>query len=154
MINLQYFITSTIPHCTRFSIYVFPKLFCQSSLQLTSNKYFKNIIIMFCLELRYSVQKSRLELQKWSIKFLISFLEYIFGIFWGDGVLANSFWDLVIQISVRQMNFPFICIFPTMKSFLWKQFFPYYLNLFSSKVTRCMPIGFYCLFDQVWPNPN
>ncbi len=51
-----------------------------------------------------AIHISRLELQRWSLKFVISFskVQYIFGI-WERG-LANSFWDHVIQFSIRQMN--------------------------------------------------
>ncbi len=54
------------------------------------------------------IQFSRLELRT-----RLPFLKYIlFGIWdWG---LANSFWDHVIQISIRQMNFHYIF------SQLWK----------------------------------
>jgi hypothetical protein len=46
---------------------------------------------------------SWLELQMWSLELVISFLKYMFGI-WDWGV-ANSFWDHVIQISIRPINF-------------------------------------------------
>jgi hypothetical protein len=38
-----------------------------------------------------------------ALKFVISVLKSIFGI-WDCG-LANSFWDHVIKISIRQMSF-------------------------------------------------
>ncbi len=58
---------------------------------------------------------SRLELQRWSLKFLFPFLKYIFG-FWDWG-LGNSFWDHVIEISIGHKNFN--CIFSQLlKSFV------------------------------------
>jgi hypothetical protein len=106
------------------------KRFNQVSL-LISTKYFQ--IIMFYLELWYSIEQvqyqmkpfscqhreqhiskqnyvgqnvhsSRLEQQRWSLEFVISsFKVYILD--WG---MANSIWDHVIQISIRQMNFRYI----------------------------------------------
>jgi hypothetical protein len=58
---------------------------------------------------------SRLELQRWS-PLLYPFLKYIFGI-WDRG-LANSFWDRVIKISIRQMNSVYIFLTMKVKSFV------------------------------------
>ncbi len=64
---------------------------------------------------------SGLELQRCPLEYVISFPKvYIWD--WG---LANSFWDHVIQIPIRQLNFPYI-------------YFPNYEKL-NSLVEICPP---------------
>ncbi len=46
---------------------------------------------------------SRLELQRWSLEFVISFSK-VYICDWDVG-LGNSFWDHVILISIRQIDF-------------------------------------------------
>jgi hypothetical protein len=98
---------------------------------------------MFCLELRYSVEKysiqlvsiftnkimklqqyrkkihiSRLELPRWHLDFVISFSkEFIWDLGLRSG-LDNSFRDHVIQISFRKMNF-FCIYFPNYEKWIF-----------------------------------
>ncbi len=99
--------------------------FSQAS-HLISTKYFQNRIIMFCLQLWFSVEKyeitilqeihiSILELHRWPVEFVISFspMQYIFGMWdWG---LAYSFWDHVIQKSLLE-GWTFRIYFPNYES--------------------------------------
>jgi hypothetical protein len=53
------------------------------------------------------------------LNLLFHFLKYIFGFRILDLGLANSFWDHVIQISIRLVNFQFVFLnYEKLKSFV------------------------------------
>ncbi len=77
---------------------------------------------------------SRLELQRWSLEFVISFSK-VYILDWG---LANSLWDHVIQISTRLMNFQYIFLPNYEKlNLFWKHLLPIIKYLLSRNSYVC-----------------
>jgi hypothetical protein len=138
-ISIYVFLKKILPNFTSIINYIFPeqnynvlsgiKKFCFTRSGHSSVSHWKQHISK-----RNHISRLELQYNDSSLDLLFPFLKYIFSI-WDCG-LANSFWDNVIQISSRHMNFHYI--FPNYEKLnpLGKHILPAINNVFSWN--RCL----------------